>query len=640
MKKIFATIFALFAALVLAAQSVQPKGFTPDKARPNSPVNYVLDIINADAVIDMDAVNAKVPQGLRYLGSSSSTSMSFSTSSVSGVKREKRRTMVLTFSAEKEGSYTIGEWALKIGDKEFKIPPSTLVVDNNAPAAQNYADDEFADPFAAFSSMGQSMQSLVFGNGAQRAAQRQRVERKAPDLSKILSASIEINSDNKDKKIYVGESVLCKIVLKIDRQLAQKEGISLSSVALLPEKTDDFTAQITTKKPVLSEESNLQYVCVEYSAVITPNKVGTFPLSYSFNGEFAVQMRAQDAFMMDIFEMASMQRRALPFKINAAVDALKVEPLPPNAPLTFTGAIGAFSIEKAALNPSSTSVGEPSTFSYVIAGTGNFGRIEPAQIKSDENWKVYKPKSKFSDESDGAGYIGSKTFEYITVPLKADLETFIPFEFTFFNPKKGQYQTLKCPKVEASVAPAKSQAQSAATQAAMQTPKIAKTGEFDIVSAKESGETSQALFARAEFWIFQVLVIIAVIAAIVMRRKSLKLKENPMLAKFVSERKTAREKLKKAELFAKEGNVSGFLREGKEALQYALAAATAKEPLSVLEKDAQYILQRDCLSEFSQCVGILFSGADAIRYGEKSEADFDLPTLERSLKLLCKKLLR
>ena len=135
-------------------------------------------------------------------------------------------------------------------------------------------------------------------------------------------------------------------------------------------------------------------------------------------------------------------------------------------------------------------------------------------------------------------------------------------------------------------------------------------------------------------------MIIAVIAAIVMRRKSLKLKENPMLAKFVSERKTAREKLKKAELFAKEGNVSGFLREGKEALQYALAAATAKEPLSVLEKDAQYILQRDCLSEFSQSVGILFSGADAIKYGEKSEADFDLPTLERSLKLLCKKLLR
>ena len=83
-----------------------------------------------------------------------------------------------------------------------------------------------------------------------------------------------------------------------------------------------------------------------------------------------------------------------------------------------------------------------------------------------------------------------------------------------------------------------------------------------------------------------------------------------------------------------------FLKEGKESLQYALAASTAKEPLSVLEKDAQYILQRDSLSEFSQTVSLLFSGQDAVRYGEKSERDFDLPTLERSLKALCKELLR
>lgn len=640
MKKLFAAIITLFATLAVFAQSVQPKGFLPDKARVNTPVNYVLDIVNADADVNIDALNAKVPQGLRYLGRSASTSMSFSTSPTMGVKREKRRTVTLTFAAEKEGSYTIGEWTLKIGDKEFKVPPSTLVVDNNAPVSQNYADDEYIDPIAAISSMGQSMQSLVFGNGGGRSAQRQRVQRKAPDLSKILSANIEINTANKDKKIYVGESVPCKIVLKIDRQLAQQEGLSLSSVALLPEKTNDFTAQITTQKPVLSEESNLQYVSVEYSAVITPNKVGTFPLSYAFNGEFAAQMRPQDAFLMDIFEMATMQRRALPFKINAEIKALKVEPLPQNAPATFTGAIGTFSIEKAVLNPSSTSVGEPSTFSYVIAGTGNFGRIEPAQIKSDENWKVYKPKSKFSDESDGAGYIGSKTFEYITVPLKADLESFIPFEFTFFNPEKGEYQTLKCPKVEASVAPAKSQTQAATIKDNSQTPKITKTGEFDIVPAKDASASSIALFARAEFWIFQAFIIIAVIAAIVLRRKSLKLKENPMLAKFVAEKKTAKEKLKKAELFAKEGNVMEFLKEGKESLQYALAASTAKEPLSVLEKDAQYILQRDSLSEFSQTVSLLFSGQDAVRYGEKSERDFDLPTLERSLKALCKELLR
>lgn len=55
------------------------------------------------------------------------------------------------------------------------------------------------------------------------------------------------------------------------------------------------------------------------------------------------------------------------------------------------------------------------------------------------DWKTYKPKSSFTDESGNQGYIGVKTFEYTAVPKAADLPQAPRVAFNYFDPEAGKY---------------------------------------------------------------------------------------------------------------------------------------------------------------------------------------------------------
>src|SRR5262245_15397888 len=119
--------------------------------------------------------------------------------------------------------------------------------------------------------------------------------------------------------------------------------------------------------------------------------------------------------------------------------ALEVKPLPPNAPPSFSGAIGSFTMATDA-KPKSVQVGDPITVTTTIAGRGNFDRVNAPLLEDDRGWHKYPPSSKFKQD-DEVGISGTKTFEMVVSPNE-NKQSLPVLAFSYFDPAKEQYVTL------------------------------------------------------------------------------------------------------------------------------------------------------------------------------------------------------
>ena len=118
---------------------------------------------------------------------------------------------------------------------------------------------------------------------------------------------------------------------------------------------------------------------------------------------------------------------------------LEVKPLPPNAPPSFSGAIGSFTMTTDA-KPKSVQVGDPITVTTTISGRGNFDRVNAPLLEDERGWHKYPPSSKFKQD-DEVGISGTKTFEIVVSPNE-NKQSLPPLAFSYFDPAKEQYVTL------------------------------------------------------------------------------------------------------------------------------------------------------------------------------------------------------
>lgn len=119
--------------------------------------------------------------------------------------------------------------------------------------------------------------------------------------------------------------------------------------------------------------------------------------------------------------------------------ALEVKPLPPNAPPSFSGAIGSFTMATDA-KPKSVQVGDPITVTTTISGRGNFDRVNGPLLEDERGWHKYPPSSKFKQD-DEVGISGTKTFELVVSPNEKKQNVPV-LAFSYFDPAKEHYVTL------------------------------------------------------------------------------------------------------------------------------------------------------------------------------------------------------
>ncbi|HZR04525.1 MAG TPA: BatD family protein [Candidatus Udaeobacter sp.] len=208
-------------------------------------------------------------------------------------------------------------------------------------------------------------------------------------------------------------------------------------------------------------------------------------------------------------------------EIKSEPVALEVKPLPPNAPPSFSGAIGNFTMTTEA-KPRTVQVGDPITVTAAISGRGNFDRVNAPLIEDERGWHKYPPSSKFKQD-DEVGISGTKTFEMVLSPNEK--KQGLPLlAFSYFDPVKEQYVTLHSEPIPINVEGSATVAQNAgAIQSTAPTPSPATTRSAVQPSAKpqdilyqlterpKKTESFLPIYTGRVFWTAQLIPLLALI---------------------------------------------------------------------------------------------------------------------------------
>ncbi len=393
----------------------------------------------------------------------------------------------------KAGTFTIPPQTIRIGNNSVRTPALTL----------NVAD-----------SSGRS-------SGARPGRDTQ-----AAGANNLVFAELIVPS----KTAYVGEIVPVQIRMGFDPRVRPR-------LIEPPEITGQgFTAQKLQQAGENTETiSGRLYEVVTYKTAIAAARAGKFEIGpVKAKAQVVIPRRQSaprsrprspfdlfdqddpfsDPFFSNPFSQVGERREV---EIKSEPVALEVKPLPPNAPTSFSGAIGNFTMTTDA-KPKSVQVGDPITVTNTISGRGNFDRVNAPVIEDERGWHKYPPSSKFKQD-DEVGLSGTKTFEMVLSPNEK--KQGLPLlAFSYFDPVKAQYVTLHSEPIPIDVQGGAAVAQNAgATQSAATIPSSATARApvkpqdilYQLTELPTKAESFAPIYTRNVFWAAQVFPLLALI---------------------------------------------------------------------------------------------------------------------------------
>ena len=221
----------------------------------------------------------------------------------------------------------------------------------------------------------------------------------------------------------------------------------------------------------------------------------------------------------------------VPVTLEAKAQTITVKPLPTaNKPASFNGAVGRYTMQSKA-SPLEVTVGDPVTLNIQISGQGAIDSLNLPKLDWP-SFKSYEP-SVTTNKNNPLGLLGTRTFEQVVIP-ESDKITEVPrIEFSFFDPVTAQYRVLaKGPfplKVNPSDEPI---APLVGGNTARETSQPDSPPQTDILTIQHHlGSLGQALplVARPNFWLLQSIPLLLWLGALLWRRKTNALANNPRL---------------------------------------------------------------------------------------------------------------
>ena len=151
-----------------------------------------------------------------------------------------------------------------------------------------------------------------------------------------------------------------------------------------------------------------------------------------------------DSFFRDPFG------RQVNYMVRSEVIRIKVDPLPPDPPSDFKGAVGQFAMSTT-VDKKTTRTNEPINLKVTVSGTGNIKLIESPAVELPADFEQYTPKVSDNINRTGDRISGSKTFEYLLIPRYPGLKVIKPVTFSYYDPAKKEYVRLHSPQIELNV---------------------------------------------------------------------------------------------------------------------------------------------------------------------------------------------
>ena len=126
--------------------------------------------------------------------------------------------------------------------------------------------------------------------------------------------------------------------------------------------------------------------------------------------------------------------------LQSSARTLKVLPLPANAPASFKGAVGKFSVD-AKVDNTSIKTNEALTYTLTVTGSGNMQLLQKPELNLPTTVEVFPPKMSENYALRGGIQTGSVAYEYVLLPRAPGKLTIPAFEFSYFDPQAKSYKT-------------------------------------------------------------------------------------------------------------------------------------------------------------------------------------------------------
>jgi hypothetical protein len=252
-----------------------------------------------------------------------------------------------------------------------------------------------------------------------------------------------------------------------------------------------------------------------------------------------------------------------PFSATQAMktDTLKIRVLPlptEGKPESFSGAVGDYQMD-VSLKQSKVERGQPVQLTAKIRGRGNIQTISEPVIALPKEFKKLSATGKEDTTKDASGLSGSKSFDIVLIPLKEGSFTLPPFEFSFFDPVKKQYRTLKSKEIGLTITPSSTPLpdgyEKSLTGDAAKKP-VGITIPWDKIKVAAL-KTITSTF----FWIPVLATVALVIIIFFYRKYRARFSADPAKARQRQALKVARNRLKKATRLLKKNDLKEFLTE-------------------------------------------------------------------------------
>ena len=304
------------------------------------------------------------------------------------------------------------------------------------------------------------------------------------------------------------------------------------------------------------------------------------------------------------------------YRMNSDSKEINVTPLPPNPPVSFSGAVGKYELGSS-INRKLMTTDDDLVVRLSIIGDGDLKRIQPPNMNFPvDSFEIYDPRIIEENSTEKQGLREArKLIEYTVVPKYAGNYQIQP-QFTYFDTDTLAYVTLKGQRYQIQVKQGSNKKRNA-TIAETDAPKEDIRFIKQAISLKRE---RTSFFGSSLFFVLFSLPFLLLGGVVVLNREKIKQSQlDAAVVKSKKAKKVAQKRLKTAEKYKKENKSRAFYDEVSRAclgyicdkLQIPLAELTKD---NVKEKMQTMAIGETSIEKFMKviqtCEMALFAGMD------------------------------
>ena len=491
-----------------------------------------------------------------------------------------------------EGKFTIGAASVTVDDKKYTTKPLLIEVivekESERPAGHNGGDNK---------------------------------QQSSPE-SRIAKDDIILRLKLSDIDVYKGEAIRASLVLYTRVDISNISNINVPSF-------DGFWSQELTFDNVSSRE--------EYNGRIYETyKITELLLSPQQSGSITIP--AASMTVSTPVEVQNNNRNAHPFfgstqvyyvtkQLNSEPFVVNVREFPQGAPYSFNGAVGDFRISYR-MPSSEIESNSADQFELTISGAGNLKFITAPRLTLPDSFELYDIKVGDNIKATASGTTGSITYTYPFVARSAGEFTIEPIEFSYFDPKAGEYKTLYTEPFTITInddGTADSQlGVGNYVNYGVSMRQLDRDIRFIHIGSLPPKSASVLIFSPVYWLVVVVLAAIFVVVYIIMRKR-IRDNRNIVARRMKRADKVAIQRLRMAERSMKEGNRHAFYEETLRAM-WGYISDKFNIPVANLtkEKIREELYRRGVAMAVAEEFCEIISRSEEAQYAPTSEGDMSI----------------